>query len=247
MYIVDRGIRFLRGFLLSYGPEAIKKRVWDTEYCSTKWDFADNTVGDCVYPLLEKYAQRGSILDLGCGSGNTATELSSDAYTHYVGVDISAEALAKAAKRTEASGRANKNQFACADFLSFEPAETFDVILFRESMYHIPIGKIRSILDKYCSYLTSNGVFIVRMFLLENEKLKWRPAKMIEIIEAGFDVVEKYRQPQSGAAVIVFRPSIAVAQPKPKVAADDVPGLLTARSKYCHDASFLDPDFYEHE
>jgi len=75
MYIVNRTLGFLRGFLLSYGPTNLKRRVWDKEYSGDKWNFADDTVGDCVYAHLEKHASNGSILDIGCGSGNTATEL----------------------------------------------------------------------------------------------------------------------------------------------------------------------------
>ena len=96
MLIVDRTLTFVRGFLMSYGPPGIKKRMWDKEFSGEKWNFIDNTLGDCVYPHLEKYAQGGDILDLGCGPGNTANELSADAYGSYIGVDISEAALAKA-------------------------------------------------------------------------------------------------------------------------------------------------------
>lgn len=75
MYIVDRSLQFVRGFLLSYGPSSIKKRFWDKEYLEEKWAFADNTVGDCVYNHLERHTANGRILDIGCGSGNTATEM----------------------------------------------------------------------------------------------------------------------------------------------------------------------------
>ena len=78
MYIVDRTLTFARGFIASYGPSIVKKRIWDKEFLGTKWDFIDNTAGDCVYPYLEEYAHNGNILDLGCGPGNTANELASD-------------------------------------------------------------------------------------------------------------------------------------------------------------------------
>jgi SAM-dependent methyltransferase len=180
--------------------------LWDKEFFLGKWNFIDHTTGDCVYPILEKYAHKGSILDLGCGPGNTATELSLDAYSSYVGIDISEEALAKATKRTESSGRTVKNRFAQADFLSYEPAEQFDVILFRESMYHVPVGKIRSILDKYSNHLKNRGVFIVRMYTSVNGKPKYRPTRMVNMITTNYDVVEKSQYRESGAAVIVFRP-----------------------------------------
>jgi SAM-dependent methyltransferase len=212
MYIVQRTISLMRGFLMSYGPSAIKKRLWDEEFSGDKWNFIDNTVGDCVYPYLEKYARNGSILDLGCGPGNTANELAATAYRTYIGVDISEAALAKAARRTEASGRTSKNRFAQSDFLSYQPTERFDVVLFRESMYHIPPGKIKPILDKYSSYLTAQGVFIVRMYTSANGKDKHRPMKMFDIIEEHFDVIEKAQDAKSGATVIVFRTRQAARQ-----------------------------------
>ena len=148
MYILQRAIVFMQGFLASYGPSRIKKRLWDKDFSGDKWNFIDNTVGDCVYPHLEKYARNGSILDLGCGPGNTANELDPNVYEKYVGIDISEVALAKAAKRTQENGRTKKNSFACSDFLGYRPTQKFDVILFRESLYHVPYGQVLKMLEK---------------------------------------------------------------------------------------------------
>ena len=92
MYIVQRALTFARGFLLSYGPTKIKKALWDKEFSGDKWNFIDDTASDCVYAHLEKHARGGDILDLGCGPGNTANELAENAYTTYLGVDISESA-----------------------------------------------------------------------------------------------------------------------------------------------------------
>ena len=127
-------------------------------------DFIDDTVGDCIYPLLEKHAQNGDIFDLGCGPGNTANELAASVYKSYVGVDISEAALAKAVKRTQKNGRADKNSFVRSDFLGYTPTQEFDIILFRESMYHVPYGQVLKILEKYSKYLKKSGVFIVRLY-----------------------------------------------------------------------------------
>jgi 2-polyprenyl-3-methyl-5-hydroxy-6-metoxy-1,4-benzoquinol methylase len=207
MYIVDRSLQFVRGFLLSYGPSNIKKRFWDKEYSEEKWSFAYNTVGDCVYAHLERHVENGSILDIGCGSGNTATELALT-YKSYLGVDISEAALAKAKRRTEECGRQNKNRFDCGDFLAYVPPGKYDVILFRESMYHVPLGKVKSTLDRYSEYLKDGGVFIVRLYASSQEgKDKQRPIAMLGIMEAEFDVVEKRQYEEQGRpTVIVFRP-----------------------------------------
>jgi len=208
MYIAQRTLRFVNGVLKSYGPPNIKRLLWDKEFSGEKWKFIDNTIGDCVYPFLGKYIHKGDILDLGCGPGNTANELDAAAYRTYVGVDISEAALSKATKRTERKGRADKNRFVCADFLSYVPTQQFDVILFRESMYHVPLGKIKAMLDRYSNYLRAQGVFVVRMNTTDGKsgKSKSRPTAMVRIIETEFNVLEERQHGESGPTVIVFRP-----------------------------------------
>jgi SAM-dependent methyltransferase len=191
MYAVERSLKFIRGALLAYGPTFLKKSFWDQEYATTKWSFNDNTLDDGVYPFLEKWARKGSILDLGCGSGNTSNELADSAYGSYLGVDISELALAKARKWTEENGRASKTKFVPGDLLGYVPAHEFDVILFRESMYHVPLGKVKTVLDHYAKYLTADGVIIVRMCATQNGKPRPRLRKMFRIIETEFDVVDK--------------------------------------------------------
>lgn len=207
MYLVDRTARFLRGALLSYGPRNVKRLVWNKEFAGTKWNFIDHTAGDCVYPVLAKYASNGSILDLGCGPGNTANELNEAYYANYLGVDISEAALAKAVRRTKESGRTDKNRFTTGDFLTYTPEGKFDVILFRESMYHVPIGKIRLMLNRYARHLREGGVFIVRMHLTsENGEPVRRPTKMVRVIDATFNIIERVHV-KNGAGVIVFQPN----------------------------------------
>ena len=209
MYIVERSVRFARGFIASYGPSSVKKRIWDTEFSGTKWDFIDNTAGDCVYPYLEKYAHNGNILDLGCGPGNTANELAADVYQTYIGVDISEAALAKAVRRTEKNGRASKNSFVNCDFLDYNPTLEFDIILFRESMYHVPYGQVLRILKKFSKNLKGTGVFIVRLYAGDQRPgvIKTRVTAKMDLIKREFDIVES-RQFDLPALpnVMVFRP-----------------------------------------
>lgn len=210
MYIVQRTLTFARGFLLSYGPTGIKKAIWDKEFARDKWNFIDNTANDCVYTSLEEYARGGDILDLGCGPGNTANEITENAYQTYIGVDISESALAKGIKRTIENGRAEKNSFVCSDFLSYVPTRQFDVILFRESMYHVPYGQVLRLLAKYSKHLTSNGVFIVRLYLGNNhsDKVKFRVKRKIDLIKRTFDVVEERQYARAGTPIVlVFRPA----------------------------------------
>jgi SAM-dependent methyltransferase len=209
MHFVNRAVTFARGALLSYGPSGIKKRIWDKEFSGTKWDFIDETAGDCVYPFLEKYANNGNILDLGCGPGNTANELAASVYENYIGVDISEAALAKAVKRSDENGRADKNSFVNSDFMSFEPTKEFDIILFRESMYHVPHGQVLPILRKYSKHLKHTGVFVVRLYTgdLQSGVLKRRVISKLDLIKREFKVLEAGQFHSPGLPnVLVFRP-----------------------------------------
>lgn len=211
MAIAERALSYGRGLLKRYGPKKIKMLLWDQEFSGTHWDFIDNTAGDCVYPHLERHLNNGSILDLGCGPGNTANELASSAYTSYVGIDISEAALAKARKRTAEDGRSGKNSFACSDFLSYLPTQKFDVILFRESMYHVPPGKVGLLLEYFSQFLKEDGVFVVRMVTTDGkggEKPRLKAA--VDIMESGYEVVEKSQYGKLGPTVIVFRPRQSV-------------------------------------
>jgi 2-polyprenyl-3-methyl-5-hydroxy-6-metoxy-1,4-benzoquinol methylase len=209
MAIVQRAKIFVERVLMIYGPTSVKKRLWDKEFSSTKWDFIDNTTGDCIYSHLEKFARNGSILDLGCGPGNTANELAATSYKTYVGVDISEVALAKAVLRTKENGRADKNTFARSDFLGYAPTQEFDVILFRESMYHVPFGQVQAILDKYSKHLKSGGVFMVRLYAgdIATGRIKPRVTAKLDLIKREFDIVESTEYQTPGTpTVMVFRP-----------------------------------------
>lgn len=207
MYITQRSLSIISGLLKRHGPSRTKKLLWDKEFSAGHWTFIDNTMGDCVYPHLETYAANGSILDLGCGPGNTANELGNNAYGAYVGVDISETALNKARRRTTENGRDDRNRFELGDLLSYRPTQQFDVILFRESLYHVPLGKVKGMLDRYAKYLTERGVFIVRLVTRGVDgKPKSRLNAMAGIIQTDFDVLEQRQYGEPGPTIIVFRP-----------------------------------------
>jgi len=208
MKITHRILMLGQSALKSYGPSGLKRILWDNEYSTDKWNFADNTKNDCVYAHLEKHACNGSILDLGCGSGNTSNELVTTAYQRYLGVDISEVGLAKARKRSEDNGRGAKNQFVCGDFLQFATAERFDVILLRESLYHVPIDKIVPMFTTYGKNLKENGVFVVRLKVLDEKDgtQKARPLAMLAVIEREFNIIEDCYYQEFGSTVVVFRP-----------------------------------------
>ena len=196
----------VRARLQSYGTKAIKRSLWNREFAGGRWDCLESTPGDYVYAFVEKYASQGSILDLGCGSGSTGTELDVQAYQHYTGVDISDVAIDKARRRSEGSGRGDRNRYVQSDIVEYVPSQSFDVILFRDSIYYVAPRAIHSMLDRYASYLTPRGVFIVR--------IAGRPDRFrheLDVIDGKFDVVERRLYDDPEAIVTVFRPRHAQA------------------------------------
>jgi SAM-dependent methyltransferase len=201
MYLERKARNVLRGLLQAYGTTTLKKRLWNTEFSTGRWNCLETGVGDCVYPYVERYADNGSILDLGCGSGSTGNELDETTYRHYTGVDISDVALEKARRRTEQNGRADRSDYVQGEIFTHVPTQQYPLILFKDSIYYVPQGKIKAMLNRYSRYLTQRGVFIAK--LSANEKYK----AIVSIIESNFEVAEKYLCDQPPALVIVFRPT----------------------------------------
>ena len=189
-----------RRLIQYYGPARMKREQWDREFKQGRWDYLTDTANDRLYPILEKYARGGSLLDLGCGLGNTPNEMAKGSYERYMGVDISEEAVEMARKRTEENGRADNTSFAQGDVSAYVPDAKYKVILFRESTYYMPLSSLKKTMERYADFLEERGVFIVRM----SDRMKSAP-KIWGILEENFRIVEKHRFESIPATILVFR------------------------------------------
>ena len=179
----------------------MKRKLWDVEYESGRWDHCEYSPDAIVYQFICRYCHKGNILDLGCGSGNTGNEIDIASYGSYTGLDISEVAVEKARERSVASGRAGKNIYVQGDILTYEPQGNFDVIAFRESIYYVPEGRIESMLRRYARYLTPSGVFIVLVSGTSADK----NAKMLALLELMVTVIEKRSLVESQGFLLVFK------------------------------------------
>ncbi len=198
-YLTKRISNVRRAVRQKWSSARSKRKLWNDEYAEGRWESSHDTSGDCVYQFIERYAREGDILDLGSGAGNTATELKSETYQRYMGVDISDVALCEAKRRSAAIGREDKNQFCQGDIGSYQPVKLYDVILFRDSIYYIPFRKVSCLLDRYARHLKPEGVFVVRLYDIKSS------AEIIDLIKRRFALLEDYSPPGSSSAVLVFQ------------------------------------------
>jgi SAM-dependent methyltransferase len=192
----------LRRLVQWYGPVSAKRHLWNDEFSLGRWNCLDQTGDESVHLQIEKYANNGHVLDLGCGPGTTGIELNPAAYRSYTGVDISDVAVQKARARAKEAGRADRNEYCQSDIITYEPAQQYDVILFGDSIYYIPPRRIAATLNRYSTYLTPCGVFVARMFDVSGKR-----HEILGIVESHFEVVEKHLHEQTQVCVIVFRPT----------------------------------------
>ena len=184
--------------LKKWGKASTAKAIWDEEFARGQWEFLEDTSEDIIYGFLEKFVNKGSILDLGCGSGNTGNELAVSLYSRYTGVDISEVAIQRAIARSIKNGRHEKNEYFCNNIASFSPGMRYDVILFRESIFYIPLSRIKAALNRYSGFLTKNGVFIVRMC----DRKKY--SRIVQLIQANYQVLDTSPSNESNV-ILVFR------------------------------------------
>lgn len=201
MTLVRKAHNFLRRLVQWYGPEPAKRHLWNDEFADGRWSCLEKTGDESVHLKVEKYADNGCILDLGCGPGTTSLELNPAAFSSYTGVDISNVAIEKARARAQETGRADCNEYCQADILTYEPARQYNVILYGDSIYYVPPRRIAAMLTRYSVYLSSRGVFIARIFDVSGTH-----RHILDIIESQCEIVEKYLNEQTHVCIIVFRP-----------------------------------------
>jgi SAM-dependent methyltransferase len=196
-------LRMIAGITKRWGSETAKRRVWDAEYSSGKWDSSGAkrlAVRDPIYEFLDRYGLGARILDLGCGTGLTALEMTAS-FREYVGVDVSDVAIATANREASLdSTYAGKTRFCVGDISDFAPVGEFDVILFRESIYYLPTHQIKKTLDHYGSFLSEKGVLIFRLC----NRSKY--SSIIDLLDRSLRVREKFTPEDSKTAILVCSP-----------------------------------------
>ncbi len=133
---------------------------WDREYSDGKWRKLDSAAQLGHYAVIAGYVSElfpapPSIVDIGCGHGRLHQLLRRSPYRSYLGLDLSAEAIAQAA----ASFAVENARFEVADFTAWQPDARYDVIIFNESIYYAPDPLAQ--LARYAGSLNDGGVIVL--------------------------------------------------------------------------------------
>jgi 2-polyprenyl-6-hydroxyphenyl methylase/3-demethylubiquinone-9 3-methyltransferase len=145
----------------SEGDIPVSPTKWEAQYAAGAWDYLGDLKELGRYSVVAGYIRflkpGGAVLNVGCGAGTLLGGLDESAYSRFVGIDISETAIRKASSRS--SGKA---AFVCADAETYQPGESFDVIVFNETLYYFeaPLECCR----RYESFLRKDGIVITCLY-----------------------------------------------------------------------------------
>lgn len=97
---------------------------------------------------------KGSVLDVGCGSGGRIIrKLIQENFTVY-GIDASAEMIAIAQSEHKDINLTNCN------IIDWESDQQFDLVIAWDSIFHLPMAMQKPVIAKLCRMLKNSGILI---------------------------------------------------------------------------------------
>jgi len=103
---------------------------------------------------LKFTTQGGDALDVGCGAGGRFISLLQDKQYQVTGIDTSKEMIALAQKNHP------QYHFIHDDICTWQTNKKFDFIYAWDSIFHLPLHQQKPVINKLCSMLKTNGVFM---------------------------------------------------------------------------------------
>ncbi len=181
------GIQYLA---TRFGNVRLRQWAFDEKFRSGEWNFKPSNE---LAEVIDRYAEGGSILMLGCGSGSLVEGLNPTRYSKLIGVDLSDEAIR----------RANRNsgpgiQFIVGDMTRFSSAERFKVILLSESLYYVSWWRRRAFLSRLLELLERDGRIVITI------AQPYRFARLIRMIRRNFHVLEDKAFQNSSRRLLVL-------------------------------------------
>ena len=135
-------------------------QTWEAQYAAGKWDFLAGLSELSRFSVLAGYIWQlkpgGSVLDTGCGQGALLRRLPSDAYSRYVGIDLSPSAISVAREQQN-----ERSTFLAADCEEYSPEGQFDVMVFNEVL--CCLSDPLRIVKRYVHSLNPGGLILVSL------------------------------------------------------------------------------------
>jgi 2-polyprenyl-3-methyl-5-hydroxy-6-metoxy-1,4-benzoquinol methylase len=135
-------------------------QTWEAQYAAGRWDFLAELSELARFSVLAGYICHlkpgGTVLDTGCGQGVLLRRLPLSCYSRYVGIDVSASAIAVAQDQGS-----ERSTFLAADCEEYSPEEHFDVIVFNEVLCCLR-DPLRTV-ERYASSLKPGGLLLVSL------------------------------------------------------------------------------------
>lgn len=145
---------------------------WNHQYASGRWELLkapqEAARLDACAALLRRHAPGGRLLEIGCGEALLQQRLGPGDFARFVGVDISAVAIARAKAVTAGDPRTT---YLVADMRALELTEKFDAVIFTESIYYVP--DCDAVLRRYAPLLNDGGVFAISIFQNKRSAEVW--------------------------------------------------------------------------
>jgi 2-polyprenyl-3-methyl-5-hydroxy-6-metoxy-1,4-benzoquinol methylase len=158
--------RLLKSALRPYEPLTGGAEVLNAEYGRGDWDYL---IGEREVPRFnvvcgccQRTTRRPRVLEIGCGEGMLADQLTPERFEQFVGVDIAAPAVERALARSLPN-----SCFIAADAAEFAPSMSFDVIVFNEVLEYFtnPAQLVR----RYEKWLLPGGEFVVSQYRADDD------------------------------------------------------------------------------
>lgn len=155
--------------VLGYRPQAVSVSAWDREYRNGDWNYLGGVgaiAGQATILGYCQYLKPASILDVGCGAGQLAEKLKILPYRAFLGIDISAEAIAQAASVAD-----TRTIFATGPADGFHCDTRFDVIIFNQCVNYF--ADPAAMMAHYIQLLSPNGRIIVSLCDNPRNRAAW--------------------------------------------------------------------------
>lgn len=168
-------------------------QTWEAQYAAGKWDFLAELSELSRFSVLAGYICHlkpgAAVLDTGCGQGALLSRLPADSYSRYVGIDLSASAIAAAQKQQN-----ERSTFLAANCEGYSPEGRFDVIVFNEVLCCLQ-DPLRTV-ERYAQSLNAGGLILVSLCTAArgSATILWRLGR-------AYDTVDQVRLVHGGRKV----------------------------------------------